>query len=184
MQKIMILALTLMCSSSTLALTSYTESNARDCDMSDAKIEVSVTRESFEPRIIYIQEGDKVCLTLRAIDTPVSMTIDSYPVMASTTPSVSKGALVLFRATKVGEFRIRCRGGCASKSEPKLVVQSKKDFQQFQDEKYREKAEKYRQRVGPKQRQRTYQGPDSSYNLQQRPNYTYDRSRYGNTYSN
>lgn len=142
---------------------SFTPYGDKECETSDAKVLISVTKDSFEPRLIYVKEGDKVCMKVEAIDYSVSMTIDSHPVMLSVAPS-KKPATAYFRANKVGEFNIKCRGGCALGVQPKLIVQSKADFEKFQEEQYRKDSEKYRQRVQPRQIQRDYKSDDPTFN--------------------
>lgn len=135
----------------------FTPYGAVACNESDSEVDVYVSAEYFEPRIIYVKEGDKVCLKVIAVDEPISFTIDSYPVMLSARPTANKKpTLAYFRATKVGEFRIRCKGGCAYKSEPKLVVQSKASFEKWEEEKYREEAQRSRMKVKPKTERREY----------------------------
>lgn len=156
MKFLMLTILTLFCSSSMAFSSFYDES---ECEKNNVvTIDVTITEDRFEPRIIYLQEKDKVCLFVKALDFPVSLTIDRLPVMV--TAQTGKTAFAYFRVEGPGEYAIKCNGGCAEGVRPKIIVQTREEFEKFQEEKYREKSERYRKKVGDDQYQRHYRPRD------------------------
>lgn len=167
MKSLIILA-SLMFGSISLA---YTE---RECAKNDVVVvNVSVSKDRFEPRIIYLQEGDKVCLYVTAIDYAVAFSIDRLPVAVNTRGG--KTSFTYFTVPRAGEYAIKCRGGCALGVDAKVIVQTKAEFQKFQEKDYREKSEGYRKKVGDDQRQMKYEDEQSEY---YRKNPSEDSSRY------
>lgn len=148
----------------------------KQCDRNDAvRVDITVTKDRFEPRIIYLQEKDKVCLYVSAVDYPVSFSIDRHPVVVTVRPG--KQSFTYFVVNKVGEYNIQCKGGCALGVKPKIIVQSKEEFEKFQEEKYREKSEKYRKKVGERQIQPKYNNENESHRRPKSSN-PYDTQKY------
>lgn len=150
----------------------------KECEKNNAVIiEVTVTKDRFEPRLIYLQEKDKVCMFVTAKDYPVSMVVEKMPVSLTARPG--KREFTYFTVPKVGEFNIKCNGGCALGVKPKIIVQSKEQFEKFQEEKYREKSENYRKKVGSDQVQPKYLDENETYrNKNKKDKNPYDKERY------
>ena len=122
----------------------FTYAGDLECNRSDSKIDVYVSKDRFEPRVIYVKENDKVCLKVHAVDYGASFTIDGYPAVLASVRANSPPRISYFTANKVGEFKINCKGGCALGVNAKLVVQSKESFEREEERKYRKDARDYR----------------------------------------
>ena len=148
----------------------YTES---ECDKNDVvTVNVTVTKDRFEPRVIYLKERDKVCMFVTAVDYGVSFTVDRQPISVSV--ASGRTGFTYFTVPRSGEFSIRCHGGCALGVDAKIIVQPKAEFEKFENRDYREQAESYRKKVGNTQEPQPYH-KDSDY----RQN---DYSSYSNSY--
>jgi len=127
----------------------------KDCERNDfVKVELTVSPEYIEPRVIYLQEGDKVCLFLKAVDTNVSINVDKLPISIYANPR--KTGFEFFRATKVGEFALKCRGCGYKSSNPRIIIQSREEFQKYEEEKYREDSSKFRKKLKTNQKEDKY----------------------------
>lgn len=139
-------------------LMAYTE---EECEKNDViKINMEVSFDQIEPRIIYLQEKDKVCLFVKAIDTNASLSIEKLPVTIYATER--REGFQYFRVDKAGEHKITCRG-CGYKTEAKIVVQTREEFQKFDEEKYRKDSNKYRKQLKPKQEKSRYKSDLDDY---------------------
>ena len=129
----------------------WTYKTEKDCKTSDAKVVLYVGVEEISPRIVYLRQGDKVCLIINAEETRVSLRIPKYPVFV--TAQKNQSEMTYFKADKVGEFDIKCTGCADGREFPgaKIIVQSKTEFDKFQEEDYRKDSEKYRKQY-PKDR--------------------------------
>ena len=132
----------LLFSLNTNAFTPYSD---KECEKNNViTVNVSVSADTFEPRIIYLKENDKVCLKVKAIDYNVAFTIDKHPIYVSVRSN--KESYTYFKVGKKGEYKITCKGGCALGVDAKLVVQSKEEYDKWEEEKYREQSDKYRKK--------------------------------------
>jgi bifunctional DNA-binding transcriptional regulator/antitoxin component of YhaV-PrlF toxin-antitoxin module len=126
--------------------TRWTYMTKEDCKRSDAQIVLKVGVEDMSPRMVYVREGDKVCLIVNSEEVRVSLSIEKYPV--SVTVQRNKSEMTYFKANQIGEFKLICRGCADGKNfnGAKLVVESKESFDKAQEEYLRKEAEEYRQR--------------------------------------
>lgn len=135
--------------------------DSSDCEKNDVvRVNMEVTFDQIEPRVVYLQEKDKVCLFVKAIDTNAALSIDKLPVTIYATDR--KEGFEYFRVDKAGEYKINCRG-CGYKTEAKIVVQTREEFQKFDEQKYREDSNKYRKQLKPKQENQKYKGDLDDY---------------------
>ena len=133
----------------------WTYRTGKDCKKSDAKVEITVGVEQIDPRLIYVRQGDNVCMIVTSDDTRVSLTIDKHPVQVTVQRNQSE--MVYFKVPKVGEFNLVCHGCADGRNFPgaKIIVQPTADFDKYQEDQYRKDSERYRREVGPRPSQRT-----------------------------
>lgn len=121
----------------------YTPYGPKECEEADAKVDIYASRDSFEPRVIYVKEKDRVCFVVHPVDTSVVITIEGYPSIYVTVLANAQAKMEYFRAEKVGEFKIKCRM-CGLRSNPKLIVESREKFEKDEERVYRRKSQDYR----------------------------------------
>jgi cytochrome c oxidase subunit 2 len=73
---------------------------------SQVAVSVSARKFAFDPRVIEVQEGDLVTVTLRAVDIPHSFTIDAYRI--SKRAAAGDAVTFEFRASQPGTFPFYC----------------------------------------------------------------------------
>lgn len=152
----------------------------KNCEKNDVvSIDVYVSKDRFEPRVIFLKEKDKVCLKVHAVDYNVAFSIEKHPVVVSV-PS-GKDSLTFFRVGKVGTYKVDCKGGCGLGVNPKIVVQSNEDYEKWQEEKYREKSEKYRKRIDQDFEQESYK-KDKDFSQDKKEKNPYRNERYKSKY--
>ena len=128
----------------------WTYMSKKDCEKSDARVELNLTFDEISPRQVYVREGDNVCLIATSVDTTSSLMIEKHPVRI--TARAGQTEMTYFRALKPGEYKFTCRGcGQGRKfSGAKLIVVKAEDFDKQQEEDLRKNSENYRKQNAPK----------------------------------
>ena len=87
-------------------------------------VEVVASRFKFEPEVLEVDQGDRVVLRARSVDTAHGLAIKEFKVKKDL-PDTGEEITVEFVASKVGTFRIECSEYCGkghSKMRGRLVV--------------------------------------------------------------
>lgn len=132
----------------------WTYMTKKDCQKSDAKVELNATFDEISPRQVYVREGDNVCLIVNAIENSIALNIEKHAVRITARKGQSE--MTYFRALKVGEYKINCRG-CGQGRKfggAKLVVIKAEDFDKQQEEDLRKNSENFRKQNAPKTKPR------------------------------
>lgn len=153
----------------TFAFSFYGE---KECEKNDVvSVDVFVSKDRLEPRIIYLKENDKVCLKVNSIDFNVSLSIEKHPVLITAKSGMT--SFSFFKVKGPGTYKIDCKGGCALGVDAKIIVQSSADFDKWQEENYREKSEKYRKKIEEDSLQKKYLKEKDSFKKN-----PYDKQKY------
>jgi len=132
----------------------WTYMTKKDCEKSDAKVELNATFDEIAPRQVYVREGDNVCLIVNAMENSIALNIEKHAVRITARKGQSE--MTYFRALKAGEYKINCRG-CGQGRKfggAKLVVVKAEDFDKQQEEELRKNSENFRKQTAPKSRPR------------------------------
>lgn len=159
--KLVILAIMFFTGLNAIAYTPYSESECNKPNVVD--VDISVSFDQFEPRIIYLKENDKVCFKVTAIDVNISMSLEKHPMLISA--RANKTTFTYLKIGKKGEYKFKCNG-CAYNVNPKVVVQSKEEFEKFDEEKLREESNTYRKKLKDQPKQKKALTEDELYYLQ------------------
>lgn len=132
----------------------WTYMTKKDCEKSDARVELNATFDEISPRQVYVREGDNVCLIVNAIENSIALNIEKHA--ARLTARKGQTEMTYFRALKVGEYKINCRG-CGQGRKfggAKLIVVSASEFDKQQEEELRKSSENFRKQNAPRPKPR------------------------------
>jgi cytochrome c oxidase subunit 2 len=76
----------------------------------DRLIQIEASQFSFSPSIIRVNPGDRVKLSVKAVDVVHGLYLDQYGISVTADPGQT--AVLEFTADRVGSFRFRCSVAC------------------------------------------------------------------------
>lgn len=100
------------------------------CTYTDTTVEFVGSQWGFSPSNFYAKEGDRICVRFHSVDSNKSLTIQNTPVFLHVSKDQTDEHMITVR--KVGEYTVTCNGCDFKVNKAKIIVQSAREYNQYQ----------------------------------------------------